>query len=35
MGGIERASVRAADSQTIAERLIIEIEHIVLAAMPR
>ena len=33
MGGIERAGVRAADGQTIAERQMIEIELIVLAAM--
>src|SRR5262245_16187559 len=31
---IERAGVRATDSQTIAECLMIEIEHVVLAAMP-
>jgi hypothetical protein len=34
MRGIERAGVRATESQTIAERLMIEIEHIILAAMP-
>src|SRR5262245_49883104 len=34
MRGIERAGVCAADSQSIAERPMIEIEHIVLAAMP-
>ena len=34
MGGIECAGVRAANSQSVAERLMIEIEHIVLAAMP-
>src|SRR5262245_280662 len=31
---IERAGIRATDSQTIAECLMIEIEHVVLAAMP-
>jgi hypothetical protein len=34
MGGIERAGVRAADSQTIAERQMIEIEFIVRPPRP-